>query len=189
VLHQFVDEGVLSAEDEGDQGFGVKVELEQGVELGKDLDAHQVGFIDDQDGLLFLGGDFREKPSEGLGQESDGEGTRLDLEGEEDLLEKFEDGSGVRSDGNDSVLRRVERRRGIAQRGGFARPHVSGNNTDGAQFKGVEESVCEGLETRQGIEVFDLDVLREGFSLKAKEVLIASHRRASFRRVFPPDRV
>jgi len=189
VIHQFVDEGILSTEDEGDQGFGVKVELEQGVELGKDLDTHQVGFVDDQDGLLFLGGDFREEPPKGLGQEGDGEGTRLDLEGEEDLLEKFKDGSGVGSDGNDSVLRGVERRRGIAERGGFARPHLSGNDTDGAQFKGVEESVCEGLETRQRIEVLDLDVLREGFSLKAKEMLIGSHRPVSFQRVFRPDRV
>jgi hypothetical protein len=189
VIHQFVDEGILSAEDEGDQGFGVEVKLEQGVELSKDLDAHQVGFINDQDGCCFLGGDFREDSSEGFGQEGDGEGTRLDLEGEEDLLEEFEDGSGVGGDGDDSVLRGVERTRGIAERGGFTRSHLSGNDTDGTQFKGIEESVCEGLESRQGIEVLDLDVLREGFSLEAKEMLIASHHPVSFRRVFPPDRV
>jgi hypothetical protein len=189
VIHQFIDEGILSAEDEGNQGFGVKVKLEEGVELGKNLDTHQVGFINDQDGLLFLGGDFREQSSEGLGQEGDGEGTRLDLEGEEDLLEEFEDGSGVGGDRNDSILRGVELRRGIAQRGGFAGSDLSGKDTDGAQFKGLEETVCEGLEAWQGIEVLDLEVLREGFSLEAKEMFIASHRSVSFRRVFPPDKV
>ena len=82
MIHQFVDQGVLSAEDERDQGFGIKVELQQRVDLGKDLDAHQVGFIDDQDRLLFFGGDFGEETSEGFGEEGDGEGTGFHLEGE-----------------------------------------------------------------------------------------------------------
>jgi len=33
VIHQPVDEGVLSAKDERDQGFGVEVKLEEGVDL------------------------------------------------------------------------------------------------------------------------------------------------------------
>lgn len=188
MIHQFVQEGILSAEDEGDEGFGVEIKLQQRVELGKDLDAHQVGFIDNEDGLLLFGGDFGEKGSEGFGQEGDGEGTRFDLEGEQDLLEEFEDGAGVGGDGDDAVLRGVKRRRGVTQRGRFACTHVSGDNTNGAQFEGVEESVREGLEAREGIEVLYLDVLREGFSLKAEEVFIASHCPASFRRVFHPGK-
>jgi len=178
----------LSAEDEGDEGFGVEIKLQQRVELGKDLDAHQVGFIDNEDGLLLFGGDFGEKSSEGFGQEGDGEGTRFDLEGEQDLLEEFEDGAGVGGDGDDAVLRGVKRGRGITQRGRFACTDLSGDNTNGAQFKGVEESVREGMETRQGVEVIDFDVLREGFSLKGEEVLIGSHRPVSFRRVFHPGK-
>jgi len=77
----------------------------------------------------------------------------------------------------------------MTKRGGFPRTDLSGDDTNGAQVEGVEESVCEGLETRQGVEVLDLDILWKGFTLKAKEVLIASHRPASFRRVFPPDRI
>lgn len=45
MIHQLVEQSVLSTEDERDQWFGVKVKLQQGVDLGKDLDAHQVGFI------------------------------------------------------------------------------------------------------------------------------------------------
>ncbi len=188
MIHQFVEEAVLSAEDKRNQGFGVKVKLQQGVELGKDLDAHQVGFIDDQDRLLLFSGDFGEKTSEGLGQEGNGEGTGLHMEGEEDLLEQFEDGSGIGGDGDDPVLRGVKRRGGIAQGGGFACTHVSGDDTNCAQFEGIEESVCEGLEAWEGIKVLDFDILREGFSLEAEEVFIASHRGASFRRVFLPGK-
>jgi hypothetical protein len=83
----------------------------------------------------------------------------------------------------------VKRGRGIAQRSRFPCADFSGNDTKGTQFEGIEESVCEGLETRQGVKVINLDILREGFSLKAKEVLIASHRQASLRRVSPPDRM
>jgi hypothetical protein len=85
------------------------------MELGKDLDAHEVGFIEDQDGLLFFGDDFGEEASEGLGQEGDGEATRLYLEGEQDLFEEFEDRPGVGRDGDDPVLGGVKRRRGIAE--------------------------------------------------------------------------
>ena len=105
------------------------------------------------------------------------------------MLEEFEDRSRIGRDGDDSVLGGVKRRRGIAERGGFACTDFSGNDINGAQFKGIEESVCEGLEARQGVKIINLDILREGFSLKAKEVLIGSHRQASFRRVFPPDRL
>ena len=189
VIHQFVDQGVLSAENKGDQGFGVKVKLEQGVELGKDLDAHQMSFIDDEDRLLLFGSDFGEEASEGFSQEGDGEGAGFHLEGEQELLEEFEDGSGVGGDGNDTVLRGVKRRGGVAQGGGLPRTDLTRDDTYGAQFEGVEEALGEGLEARQGVEVLDLDVLRKGFSLKAEEMLIASHRPVSFRRVFHPDRM
>ena len=67
------------------------------------------------------------------------------LEGEQDLFEEFEDGSGIGSDGDNPVLRGVKRRRGIPQRGGFPCSDLSGNDTNGTEFEGIEESVCEGL--------------------------------------------
>jgi hypothetical protein len=189
MIHQFIDQGILATKDEGDPGFGIEVKLEQGMELGKDLDAHEVGFIEDQDGLLFFGDDFAEEASEGFGQEGDGEATRLYLEGEEDLLEEFEDRSGIGRDGDDPVLGGVKRGSGIAKGGGFACTDFTDNYTQGAQFEGIEESFCEGLKTWQGVKIITRDILSEGFSLKAKEVFIASHRQASFRRVSPPDRM
>jgi hypothetical protein len=138
---------------------------------------------------LFFCIDFAENASEDFGEEGDGEGTGLDLKGEQDLLEQFEDGPGVGGNGNDSVFRGVKRRRGIAQGGGFAGTDLSGDDVQGTQIQSIAESICQGLEARQGVEVLDLDILRERFSLKAEEVLIASHRPASFRRVFPPGRI
>ena len=81
MIHEFVEQGILSAEDKRSQGFGVKVELQQRVELGKDLDAHQVGFIDDQKGdeISFCGAleDLQEEillaPSGGFSQLGDDE--------------------------------------------------------------------------------------------------------------------
>src|SRR4030042_778402 len=163
MVHQFVEQGVLSAEDERDEGFGVKVKLEQGVDLGKDLDAHQVGFINDQDGSLLFGDDFGEKPSEGFGEQSDREAAGFHLEGEQDLFEQFEDRSGVSGDRNDPVFRGGQRRGGMAKGGGFPRANLTGNNTNSAQLKGILESVCEGLEARRRVKVLDLDILQEGY--------------------------
>jgi hypothetical protein len=103
MIHQFIDQGILATKDEGNPGFGIEVKLQKGVELGKDLDAHEVSFIQDQDGLLFFADDFGEKSSEGFGQEGNGEGSGLHLEGEEDLLEEFEDGSGVGGNRDDPI--------------------------------------------------------------------------------------
>ena len=136
MIHQLVDQGILSAEDKRGQGFGVKVELQQRVELGKDLDAHQVSFINDQDGSLFFRIDFEQDGPEGFGQKGDGEGTGLDLKGKQDLLEEFEDSPGVGGDGNDSVFGGVKRRRGVAEGGGFARTDLSGDDIKGAQIRG-----------------------------------------------------
>ena len=147
-----------------------------------------MSFIKDQEGTLFFGGDFGDQASEGFGEEGDGERARLDLKREQDLLEEFEDRSGVGGDRDDPILRGVEGMGGIAQGGGFAGADLTGDDTDGAQFDGIEEALCEGLEARQGVEVLDLDVLREGVALKAEEVSIESHRLFSFRRVGLPDR-
>jgi len=144
MIHQLIDQGILSAEDEGDQGFGIKIKLQECMELGKDFDAHQVGFVNDQDGLLFLGGHFGDNPPEGFGQEGDGEATGLNLKGQQDLFKQFEDGAGVAGNGDDPVLGGVKGGGGIAQGGGFSRAHLSGDDTDGAQVKSIEESVLRG---------------------------------------------
>ena len=186
MIHQFIDQGILATKDEGDPGFGIEVKLEQGMELGKDLDAHEVGFIEDQDGLLFFGDDFAEEASEGFGQEGDGEATRLYLEGEEDLLEEFEDRSGIGRDGDDPVLGGVKRGSGIAEGGGFACTDFSGNDTQGAQFEGIEESVCEGLETWQGVKIINLDILSRRVLVESQRSVYSESSSGLLPKSFPP---
>jgi len=159
------------------------------MKLGKDFNSHEVGFINDQDGLLFSARDFRQKRSEGLGEKGDGKGTGLYLEGKQDLLEDFENRSGIGGYGKDPILRGMKGSRGVPEGSGFACSHLSRNDTDGAEVQGIEKSLCESLETGQRIKVLNLDILRERVALEAEEVFIATHRRVSFRRVFHPDRL
>ena len=148
-----------------------------------------MGFVDDEDRMLFSCRDFRQECLEGFGEKGDREGSRLDLKGKQDVLEEFEDGAGVGRNGNHPVLGGMKGSGGIPEGGGFTRSHLSGDDTDGTQFKSIEKSVCQSFEAGQKIKVLDLDILREGFSLKAEEVLIANHRPASFQRVFHPGRI
>lgn len=73
MIHQLIEQTVLSAEDQRDKGLGIEVKLEQGMDLGKDLDPHQVGFVDDENGRLLFGRDVGEESSEGFREERDGE--------------------------------------------------------------------------------------------------------------------
>ncbi len=188
MIHELVEQGVLSAEDEGNQGFGIQIKLQQGMKLCEDLDAHQVSFVDDQDGVLFSCRDFRQECLERFGEEGDGEGSRLHLERKQDLFEEFENGSGIGRHGNHPVLRGMKGSGGIPEGGGFTGSHFSRDDTDGAELKGVDKPVGQGLEAGQRIKVLDPDILRKGISLKAEKVLIANHRFVSFRRVFHPGR-
>src|SRR5512139_3761459 len=113
MVHQLVEQGVLSAEDERYQGFGIEIKLQQGMKLGKDFNSHEVGFINDEEGLLFPPRDFRQKRSEGLGEKGDRKGTGFHLEGKQDLLEDFQDRSGIRGHGKDPVLRGMKRGGGV----------------------------------------------------------------------------
>ena len=118
MIHQLVEQGILSAEDERDKGFGIKIKLQQGMELSKDFNSHEVGFINDQDRLLFSARDFRQKRSEGLGEKGDGKGTGLYLEGKQDLLEDFENRSGIGGYGKDPVLRGMKGSGGVPEGSG-----------------------------------------------------------------------
>ncbi len=60
VEEELVDEGGLSREDHGEEGSGVGVDLGEGMELGEDIEAEVVSFVDDKDRDLLLGGEVGE---------------------------------------------------------------------------------------------------------------------------------
>jgi len=60
VVRELVDEVVLARQDDGHDGFGIHVELSNGVQQGKRIESQEVGLVDDEDGGLFQGGDFQQ---------------------------------------------------------------------------------------------------------------------------------
>jgi hypothetical protein len=57
VVEETIDEGELTAEHDGHEGGGVEIELGEGVQLSEDIEAHEVGLVDEKDGDLFCGAD------------------------------------------------------------------------------------------------------------------------------------
>jgi len=170
--HQIIDEVVLSRQDDGEQRFGIHVELTDGMELGQDFQSHKRGLVDDQDGGLFSLGDFDNDRFKGAYQPGQRVGLAVHVEAAAYLFQDVGHGSGSGYDGDDPVLRGMELSGGMAQGGGFAAAHIAGDDGDGAQTKGVEAAFRDSLKPRQGIEILQLDILGEGFSLKPEEGFI-----------------
>jgi len=49
---EFIQEIILSGQEEGKEGFGISFKLRQGVEFGKDFESEERGFIDEENDLL-----------------------------------------------------------------------------------------------------------------------------------------
>ena len=82
---KLVGEVRLAEEDEGEEGGGVHLVVEQEAQLVKEVRGEEVGLVDDQERIATLAGQVGQGVAE-LGEEvAEGKG-RLDLEGEEALL-------------------------------------------------------------------------------------------------------
>jgi hypothetical protein len=49
---EFIEEIILSGQEEGKEGFGISFKLRQGMQFGKDFEAEKRGFIDEENDLL-----------------------------------------------------------------------------------------------------------------------------------------
>jgi hypothetical protein len=70
----------LAEEDEGEEGGGVHVVVEQETELVEELRGQQVGFVDDEEGEAAFAGEVRKGGAE-LGEEAAEAEGRLGLQG------------------------------------------------------------------------------------------------------------
>jgi len=52
--NELIHQGTLTGQDDGEVGFGVLVELGEGVEFGKDFQSQERGLINNQDGFSFF---------------------------------------------------------------------------------------------------------------------------------------
>ena len=57
MIHEFIEQVILTGEDDGQEGLGIVVELAESLELGQNFKPQEVGLIDHQHrGLFSLGG-------------------------------------------------------------------------------------------------------------------------------------
>jgi hypothetical protein len=170
VVEEAVDEGELAAEHDGHEGGGVEVELGEGVQLGEDVEAHEVGLVDEEDGDLFCGADVLEGITHGFEEAGGGEEGCGGTELEADLAEQLEHGAGGGDEAQDAVLGRVEAALGVAEGSGLAGADFAGDYGDEMGVEGIVEALEECVESREGEEFVEGNLLGEGFGTEAEGV-------------------
>ena len=168
MVEEAVDEGELAAEHDGHEGGGVEVELGEGVQLGEDVQAHEVGLVDEEDGDLFCGADVLEGVAHGFEESGGGEEGCGGAELEADLAKQLEHGAGGGDEAEDAVLGRVEAALGVAEGGGLAGADFTGDDRDEVCVESVVETLEECVESREGEEFVEGDLLGEGFGAEAE---------------------
>jgi hypothetical protein len=169
-VEEFIQEVALSGEDHGQEGFGVGLELGEGVEFQEDFQSQQRGLIDDQgDFLLFS---FYRVLDLGLDDPShDGAGVAFGfhLQGPAELAVEFEDGAAGGGDPKQAPFGGVEVVDGKAKGGGFSRADFAGDHGDGAQAQSIIEAVLDPFESRGRQDLFGSQVGAEGFFGESEE--------------------
>ena len=120
----------LSEQDQGDEGGGVHVAVEQETQLVEQLRRQQVGFVDDEEDVATLAGQILKGGAE-LGQEAHEAKSGLDLKGEEDFAVEGgngEVGVGQVDDGVDVVVQGL------------------GEGAGGGRFAGADVADEEGVK-------------------------------------------
>ncbi len=106
---ELIDQGALPGQDDGEIGFGVLIELGQGVEFGEDLQTQEGSLIDNQDGFYFFA--FIEVTDfllDDAGQNGPGRAGFFDTEFVQDEAVEFQDGSRGGGNGDGAVFGRME---------------------------------------------------------------------------------
>ena len=93
VKEELVDEGDLAREDYGDESSGIEVGLRDSVELIENVEAEEMGLVDEEDGDLFFAGYVEEKGAHKGDHLGDGVGHGRVAEGDADLTEEFHEGA------------------------------------------------------------------------------------------------
>src|SRR4030067_2002695 len=76
--------------------------------------------------------------------------------------------------------------RGVPKGSGLTASHITGNDTDGSQFQGIDKTFSGRLKAGKRVEVLYPYVLCKGFFLEAEECPIAHDCSPVLRRVFHP---
>jgi hypothetical protein len=93
VVEQSVDEGGLSREYNEEKIPGIEVHLGKGMELGEDVEPEEVGFIDHEDGNLFLADQIGEHGTDRSKHSRHGIGWRWIAGLDADLAKELHEGT------------------------------------------------------------------------------------------------
>jgi hypothetical protein len=164
----------LAEEDEGEQGDGIHLVVEQEAELIEEVVREKVSFVDDEKSEAALAGEVREGSAE-LGEETGEAEGRLGLEGEQDLMVEGR-GRQVRiGEVDDGVEVAVEGVGEGAQSGRLAGADVAGDEGRETFLEGKGKAALDLLVATRGKEVWARDGLGERGSAEAVKVIEGGH--------------
>ena len=156
VVQDLVDQRVLAAEHDRHDTLGIELELRQGVQLGEHVEAHQMGFVDDQQRRLLLGPDVGEVVANGGGQRDGRSHPMLQAAG------------------------------CAAQGGGLAGADLAGDHADHAELDGVVEAIQRRIESGTDEQLIEGDILGKRLVGEPEGVPQVDHERGLRSNSLPP---
>jgi hypothetical protein len=165
----------LAEQDEGEQGGGVHLVVEQEAELVEEVVREQVSLVDDEESKATLAGEVRESSAE-LGEETGEAEGRLGLKGKQDLMIESRGGQvriGEVNDGVEVVVERVDKG---AESGGFASTNVASDESGETLLEGEREAALGLAVTARGVKVLAGDGSGERGAFEAIEIIESGHR-------------
>jgi hypothetical protein len=171
---ELVGEVGLAEEDEGEEGSGIHVVVEEETELVEELRGEQVGFIDDEEDEAALAGEVGEGGAELREETRETEGG-LDLESQENLAIEGGDGEVGVGEVDDGVDVGVEGVGEGADGGGLAGADIAGDESRDALLEGEGEAALDFLVTARGEQVAAGDGLGERSRGEAVAVIEGGH--------------
>jgi hypothetical protein len=171
----------LAEEDEGDEGSGVHLVVEEEAQLVEELRREEMSFVDDQQDVAAFASQIVEGVAE-LREEADEVKGRFDLKGEKDVVVEGGDaevGIGEIDDGIDVGVEGVSEG---ADGSGFAGADVAGDEGREALLKGEGQAALDFAVAVGGVQVFAENGTGERGVAETVEVIEGGHRSH-----FPPQ--
>jgi hypothetical protein len=164
----------LAEEDEGEQGGGIHLVVEQKAKLVEEVVREQVSLVDDEEDEATFAGQVREGGAE-LGEETGEAEGWFCLEGEQYLMVESRGRQMRIGEVNDGVEVAVERVSEGAQSGGFTGADVAGDESGETFLEGKGKATLDLLVTARGEEIGSRNRFAEGGGAEAVKVIEGGH--------------
>jgi hypothetical protein len=143
---EFVGEVGLAKEDEGKQGSGIHIVVEQEAELIEEVRGKEMSLVDDEEGEAAFADEVGEGSAE-LGEEAGKAEGRVSLQGEQDLVVEGSDGEMGVGEIDDGVEIVVEGVGEGAESSRLAGADVAGDESGETLLEGKREAALDFLMT------------------------------------------